>query len=87
MSKSYKRYPLVRQEKKDTKSGNRKCRYDKYAEMRGKADFKKYGDKSGWSYRYTWAEAARDYFRLPNLYNHFTFDEWHQYYQSICIRK
>lgn len=87
MSRSYRHYPIVRQEKKDTKAGNRKLRHDKLAEVADGAAFKKYGVGWDWFYNYSWEEAQKDYFCTPRLQKLYSFDEWREYYLSCCVRK
>lgn len=87
MSHSYRRHPIVIQEEKDTKAGNRKVRHSKLAEIPSGGAFKKFG--VGWPcvYYYSWAEAEKDYFKTPRLQQMYTYEEWKHYYLSTCVRK
>lgn len=63
MSRSYKKYPIVVQEKDDMRQWNRSLRHNKLAEIPNGSAYKKDTRRSGiWKYRWT-EEDVREYYR------------------------
>lgn len=54
MSKSYKRFPIVRQETEDYRYLNRQLRHDKLAEIPKGSSYRKFNTKAyEWAYRWS----------------------------------
>lgn len=89
MSKSYRKYPLLIQEKEDLKYLNRKIRYDKFAELPNGSSFKKHSPHwMTWRYRWSKEDAIKEYYNKPWLQKRFlTLEEWLNYWESCTIRK
>lgn len=63
MSKSYKKYPIIVQEKDDMRQWNRSLRHNKLAEIPNGSAYKKDSRRSGiWKYRWS-EEDARVFYR------------------------
>ena len=63
MSRSYKKYPVIVQEKDDMRQWNRSLRHNKLAEIPNGSAYKKDTRRSGiWKYRWT-EEDVREYYR------------------------
>lgn len=90
MSRSYKKYPIIRQEKEDYRHLNRQLRYDKFAEFPKGSSFKKHKPHwYTWAYRWTREQAISSYYeRRKQMKRDFpTLEEWLNYWESCCIRK
>ena len=88
MSKSYNKYPIVRQEKEDYHYLNRQIRHDKLAEIPRGSAYRKI--KSPWHWRYRWSkeQAFQDYYECDRIRERFpTLELWLNYWKSCCIRK
>ena len=89
MSKSYKKYPVVRQEKVDKKYYNRKLRQLKTDISYKCGEFKKLYVCDDWHYQWTREEAIRQYLesdRYPNE-SFPTLESWLQYCEKCTKRK
>lgn len=85
MGKSYKKYPVVRQEKTDKKYWNRMIRNANIREpLRGSQYKKVKSNWSTWHYRWTLAEAIEDYDESPF---HSTLESYIEYWKRCCLRK
>ena len=91
MSKSYKKYPKVKQErltKKDKRHLNKRIRHLYLEECFNGADYKKLvPNYNTWQYRWSWREALKDY--NDGLFNsHFsTLSDFRNYYENCVKRK
>ena len=89
MSRSYKKYPLVRQEREDLKYLNRKIRRDKFAEIPKGSAFKKHSPHwNNWNYRWS-IEQAIDFYKrseyMQSCYN--SLEEYLIWYKKTVISK
>lgn len=89
MGKSYKKFPVVRQEKTDKHLWNRKVRHTKY--LLQNSQYKKImSNWDNWHYRWTKEEAIESY---KKRYNYFrdryptSKDFIDNYWKKICYRK
>lgn len=91
MSKSYKKYPIVRQEKEDYRYLNRQLRHDKLAEFPKGGSYRRHKPHwNAWTYRWTKEQAIQQYQKdkLGWIKRDFpTLDTWLNYWKSCCIRK
>lgn len=89
MSKSYKKYPIVRQEKEDYHYLNRQLRRDKLAEFPKGAAYRKHKPHyNTWCYRWTKEQAIQEYSEYDWIKRRFpTLELWLNYWKSCCIRK
>ena len=89
MSKSYKKYPIVRQEKEDYHYLNRKLRHDKLAEIPNGGSYRKYVDKCHeWKYIWTKEQDICQYNEDEWIKERFpTLDEWINYWKTCVLRK
>jgi transposase len=90
MGKSYKKYPLLIQDKRqDYRLLNRQLRYDKSAELPNGSAFKKHRPHwYSWSYRWSREQAIQTYREEPRIQKQFlTLEEWLNYWESCTIRK
>ena len=85
MSRSYKRYPIVRQERVDKKTWNRAIRnIELNYSLKGSQYKKVMPNWDTWKYLWTLEEAVRDYQpskRFPTL------DSWILYWKKLCLYK
>lgn len=85
MSRSYKRYPIVRQERVDKKTWNRAIRNIKFDYSLKGSQYKKVMlNWDTWKYRWTLEEAIKDYQpseRFPTLVS------WILYWKKLCLYK
>jgi hypothetical protein len=93
MSRSYKKYPVVVQEKDDMRQWNRSLRHNKLAEIPNGSAYKKNIHRSGiWKYRWT-EEDARMFYRKVCDYkyshaHHFADEEdYINWYKKEILRK
>lgn len=90
MSRSYKKYPLCRCERRfDNKNyKNRQLRRNhKYDPIPDGASYKRlHNIPSEWSYYWSKEQAIQDYYRDERIQRHYTIEEWLQYWQS-CVRR
>lgn len=89
MSRSYRKYPLVIQEKDDCRYYNRKCRHAKEEELpKGAAYRRKYSSGWRWQYRWTREEAIRQFYSNEWIQKRYeTLEAWLNYYEKCTIRK
>lgn len=85
MSRSYKKYPVVKQEKVDKKFWHKSVRnLDFNFSLRGSQYKKVIRNYNNWHYRWTLEEAIEDYVeseRFPTL------DSWVEHWKRSCLRK
>lgn len=85
MSRSYKRYPIVRQERVDKKTWNRAIRNIKLDYSLKGSQYKKVMlNWDTWKYHWTLEEAIKDYQpseRFPTLVS------WILYWKKLCLYK
>ena len=68
MSRSYKKYPVIVQEKDDMRQWNRSLRHNKLKEIPNGSAYKKDSRRSGvWKYRWSEAEVREHYRRWHHL--------------------
>jgi hypothetical protein len=89
MSKSYKKYPIVKQEKEDYHYLNRKLRHDKLAAIPNGSFYKKYVNKCHeWKYIWTKEQAIRQYNEDEWIRERFpTLEMWINYWKTCVLRK
>ena len=90
MSKSYKKFPIVRQDKFNKKEWNRKVRrLDIDYSLKGNQYKKVFINFNSWKYPWFLEEAIEQYQnsdRFPN--NEFpTLESWIEYWKNCCRRK
>ena len=85
MSRSYKRYPIVRQERVNKKTWNRAIRNIKLDHSLKGSQYKKVMPNwDTWQYQWALEEAIKDYQpseRFPTL------DSWILYWKKLCLYK
>lgn len=90
MGKSYKKYPLLIQDKsQDFRLLNRQLRYDKSAELPNGSAFKRHRPHwYSWNYRWSKEQAIKEYYATPRIQKQFlTLEKWLNYWESCTIRK
>lgn len=89
MSRSYKKYPILRQETEDYNYLNRQIRRDKFAEFLTPGAFKRHRPHySTWAYRWSKEEAIEDWYRDTYTSSRFkSLDEWLNYWAKCVYRK
>lgn len=90
MSRSYKKYPLLRIEnKKNYKYLNRSLRREKLKEIPKGGYFKKYkSHDTPWCYRWSKEGAIRTYHEYNYMKDDYpTLEQWLNYWKSATIRK
>ena len=90
MGKSYKKFPVVRQEKEDYRYLNRQIRHMKLEdEIPGHAAYKKIASgRRGWSYIWTKEQAIQEYNQCERIRKRYeTLDDWLNYWKSCVVRK
>ena len=90
MSRSYRKYPLLRVEKKeDYRQLNRQLRPDKLAKLPNGGSYKKYASQwKRWAYRWTWKQAMEDYYSPQySLSSRYTLEEYRRYWEKVVIGK
>ena len=88
MARSYKKYPVVRQEKEDYRYLNRQIRHDKFAEFPTPGAFKRHRPHwYSWHYRWTREEAIEKWHRSSACLRFPTLDEWLEYWARCTVRK
>lgn len=87
MSRSYKKYPIVRQETKDYHYLNRQLRHDKLAKIPKGGSYKKVYSSWAWAYRWSKEQAIQEWYRNAWIRERYSYDEWIDYWKSCCIRK
>ena len=89
MSRSYRKYPVVRQTKVDKKYYNRRARRLKNDVGYKGGEFKKLYMRDNWHYRWSREEATIEYLesnRFPNSAFP-TLESWLQYWEKCARRK
>lgn len=85
MSRSYKKYPIIRQERVDKKVWNRAVRnLELDYSLKGSQYKKIIPNFDTWAYRWTLEEAIKSYIpssRYPTL------ESWIEYWKRCCYRK
>lgn len=84
MSKSYKKHPVIKQEKFDKKAYNKIVRHSKLDYSLKGGQYKRLNSDTNWSYEWTLSEAIEKFepsIRFPTL------DLWIEYWKRCCLRK
>lgn len=92
MSRSYKRYPKVKQErltKSDKIILNRRLRHlDVQVVYRGSQYKHRLPNWKTWQYRWTWEDAIKDWYECDYLRKEYpTLESYRNYYESCVLRK
>lgn len=89
MSRSYKKYPLVRQERENLKYLNRKIRRDKFAEIPNGGGFKKHSPHwNNWNYRWSIEQAIETYYKREYFQKKYpTLEEYLIWYKKTVLSK
>ena len=92
MSRSYKRYPKVKQErltKSDKIILNRRLRHlDVQVAYRGSQYKHRLPNWETWQYRWTWKDAVKDWYECDYLRKEYpTLESYRNYYESCVLRK
>lgn len=92
MSRSYKRYPKVKQEKlkkSDKVILNRRLRHlDVHQSFRGSQYKRRLPNWETWQYRWTWEDAVEDWYELDYLRKEYpTLESYRNYYEHCVLRK
>lgn len=88
MSRSFKKYPIVRQEKENHKFLNRRIRHDKYAELNTPGAYRKHSRGGySWNHRWTKEEAIKNYYEDERIQNRYSLEDWLNYWKNCVIRK
>ena len=88
MSKSYRKYPIVRQEKENCHYLNRQIRRDRLAEIPNGNAYKKIKPSCNWHYYWSKEQAIQDYYAEGKIRETFpTLELWINYWKSCCLRK
>lgn len=85
MSRSYKKFPVVRQERVDKHFWNRRFRRQKLNYATRGSQYKRFWSNwDDWNYRWTLQEAIESY--IPS--KHYpTLESWIEYWKKCCLRK
>ena len=89
MSRSYKKYPIVRQERPDPKVSNRYVRHNLNIELSVKGtDYKKI-KHSGWNWAYRWSleDAKQNYKNSEYLQKKYSLEEYLIWYKKKILCK
>lgn len=89
MSRSYKKYPIVRQERADRRQSNRFIRHNLDYEIPHKGKFHKKIHAGGinWAYYWSLEEAKKNYFESELWQKHYTFEEYLIWYKKEILSK
>ena len=88
MAKSYKKYPIVKQEKANKKLCNICLRnLNINYSLRGSQYKKVVRNYWTWQYRWTLDNAIERYSQSKYLQEHYKIDDWINYWKRICYRK
>lgn len=88
MSRSYKKYPIVKQEKEYCRYQNRQLRHDKLADIPNGKSYKKFNNCPKWIYYWSKEQAIQDYYAESKIRERFpTLELWINYWKSCCLRK
>ena len=90
MSRSYKKYPIVRQERADRRQSNRFIRHNLNYELPPKGRFHKkvHNDGINWAYYWSLEEAKKNYFESKYLQQrYYTLEEYLIWYKKQYLSK
>ena len=89
MAKSYKKFPIVKQEKVDKKHWNRRLRRQKLDYSLKGSQYKKiFQNWDTWQYMWTKEDATNDYYRYKHIQAMYpTLEDWINYWERLCHRK
>lgn len=89
MSRSYKKYPIVRQERVDSKVSNRYVRHNLDAELSMKGTTYKKIKLTGWNWAYRWSleDAKQNYNNNVYLQKKYTLEEYLIWYKKKILCK
>lgn len=88
MSKSYRKYPIVKQEKENYHYLNRQLRHDKLAKIPKGGAYRRIHSHLHWHYRWSKEQAIQNYYEDNKIKERFpTLELWLNYWKSCCIRK
>lgn len=90
MSKSYKKYPIVRQERADSHQSNRYIRHNMDYELplKGKQHKKVHNDGYNWAYYWSLEDAKTTYFKSSYWQGRFsTLEEYLIWYKKKILSK
>lgn len=88
MAKSYKKYPIVKQERVNKRLCNRGVRnLNIDYSLKGSQYRKIVRNYWTWQYRWTLEEAVEKYNESEYLQEHYTLEKWINYWKRICYRK
>ena len=89
MSRSYKKYPIVRQERVDRCRSNRFIRHNLDLELppRGKSYKKVHQDGFNWAYYWSLEDAKQLYKADPYLQKRYTLEEYLIWYKKDILSK
>jgi hypothetical protein len=89
MSRSYKKYPIVRQERVDGRCSNRFIRHNIDYEIPPHGSFHKKIRANGINWAYYWSlEDAKQFYKAnPSLHERFTLEEYLIWYKKDVLSK
>ena len=89
MSRSYRRVPYIRYERKDCHYLNRKIRRAKLAEIPSGGAYRRMFIDGGWDWGYIWTkeQAMQDYETKPWLREEYTLEQWLNSWERWALRK
>ena len=89
MSRSYKKYPIVRQERVDKHRSNRYIRHNIDYELppRGSSHKRIHQDGFNWAYYWSLEDAKQFYKANPSLHKKFTLEEYLIWYKKDVLSK
>ena len=89
MAKSYKKFPIVKQEKVDKKIWNKRLRRQKFDYSLCGSQYKKvFQNWDTWQYRWTKEDAIKEYHKYQHIQRMYpTLEEWINYWERLCHRK
>lgn len=88
MAKSYKRYPILKQEKVNKKHWNRKVRHLKSDfSLKGMQYRKVFRNYNNWQYMWTLEDAIETWNNSEYYQVNYTLESWIEYWKRLCYRK
>lgn len=88
MSRSYRKYPIVRQEKENHHYLNRRIRYDRLATFPNSSFKRRDSHWNNWNYRWTKEEAIQEYYEEERIRDRYpSLEEWLNYWAKCTLRK
>ncbi|MBO5388934.1 MAG: hypothetical protein J6A59_12535 [Lachnospiraceae bacterium] len=88
MAKSYKKYPILKQEKVNKKHWNRGIRNLKIDySLRGSQYKKIFPNYNTWQYRWTLEDAIETWNDSEYYQGTYTLESWIEYWKRLCYRK